>query len=39
MSASEQILVKLRPAFSREAPFEWFVLLPGGVCYYALLDA
>lgn len=23
----EQILVKLRPAFSREAPFEWFVLL------------
>ncbi len=27
----EQILVKLRPAFSREAPFEWFVLLLWGV--------
>ena len=27
----EQILVKLRPAFSREASFEWFVLLLWGV--------
>lgn len=27
----EQIVVKLRPAFSREAPFEWFVLLLWGV--------
>jgi hypothetical protein len=27
----EQIIVKLRPAFSREATFEWFVLLLWGV--------
>lgn len=27
----EQIIVKLRPAFSREAPFEWFVMLLWGV--------
>ncbi|MEM8804429.1 MAG: hypothetical protein AAGF01_00050 [Cyanobacteria bacterium P01_G01_bin.38] len=27
----EQIIVKLRPAFSREAPFEWFVILLWGV--------
>ena len=27
----EQIIVKLRPAFSRETPFEWFVLLLWGV--------
>lgn len=27
----EQILAKLRPAFSREVPFEWFVLLLWGV--------
>ena len=26
----EQIIVKLRPAFSRETPFEWFVLLLWG---------
>ena len=26
----EQILSKLRPAFSREVPFEWFVLLLWG---------
>ena len=27
----EQIIVKLRPAFNREATFEWFVLLLWGV--------
>ena len=27
----EQVLSKLRPAFSREVPFEWFVLLLWGV--------
>jgi hypothetical protein len=27
----EQILVKLRPVFSREATFEWFLLLLWGV--------
>ncbi|MEO1353164.1 MAG: transposase [Cyanobacteria bacterium J06635_15] len=27
----EQIIVKLRPGFSREAPFEWFVILLWGV--------
>ena len=27
----EQIIVKLRPTFSREVPFEWFVLLLWGV--------
>ncbi len=27
----EQILQKLRPAFSREVPFEWFVLLMWGL--------
>ncbi|EKU99237.1 hypothetical protein Lepto7375DRAFT_1258 [Leptolyngbya sp. PCC 7375] len=27
----EQIIVKLRPAFSRDAPFEWFVLWLWGV--------
>lgn len=27
----EQVLLKLRPAFSREVPFEWFVLLLWGV--------
>jgi hypothetical protein len=27
----EQIIVKLRPAFSRETPFEWFVLLLWGL--------
>jgi len=27
----EQILAKLRPVFSREAPFEWFLLLVWGV--------
>ena len=27
----EQVLLKLRPAFSREVPFDWFVLLLWGV--------
>jgi hypothetical protein len=27
----EQILVKLRPVFSRQASFEWFLLLVWGV--------
>ena len=27
----EQILLELRPAFSRDIPFEWFVLLMWGL--------
>ena len=27
----EQVLMRLRPAFSREVPYEWFVLLLWGV--------